>query len=54
VKFDLHPALLNTEQAELANLTTATTGVSISPAAKGSRPRRRGESAIRPNRLEMS
>jgi transketolase len=40
--------------AESANLITVTTGASINLATKGSRPHRCGESAIKPNRLEMS
>ena len=54
MKFDFHAALMNTERAELANFTTTTTGASINLAPKGSRPGRCGESAIKPNRLEMS
>jgi hypothetical protein len=54
VKCDFHPALMNTERAESANLITVTTGASINLATKGSRTHRCGESAIKPNRLEMS
>ena len=54
MKVDFHPALMNVERAESANLITATTGASINLATKGSRPRRCGESAIKTNRLEMS
>jgi methionine-S-sulfoxide reductase len=42
------------ERAESANLNIATTGAPMNLATKGFRPRRRGESAIKPNRLEMS
>jgi hypothetical protein len=54
MKFDFHPALLNTERAELANSTIVATGASMYLATNGSRPDRCGGSAIKPNRLEMS
>ena len=54
MKFDFHPALMNTERAELANVTTATTRAPMNLATKVSRPARCGESVIKPNRLEMS
>ena len=54
MKCDFHPALMDTERAESANLTIATTGAPMNLATKGFRPRRCGESAIKPNRLEMS
>ena len=54
MKFDFHPALVDTERAESADAIIATTGAPMNLATKGFRPRRRGESAIKPNRLEMS
>jgi hypothetical protein len=54
VKIEFHPALMNVERAESANLITTTTRASINLTTKGSRPRCCGESAIKPNRLEMS
>jgi hypothetical protein len=54
VNIEFHRALMNVERAESANLITTTTRASINLANKGSRPRCRGESIIKPNRLEMS
>ena len=54
MKFDFHPTFMDTERAESANLTIATKGAPMNLATKGFRPRRCSESAIKPNRLEMS
>ena len=55
MKCDFHPALMNTERAESANLIIATTGAPMNLATKGFSPAPlRGESAIKPNRLETS
>ena len=54
VKCDFHPALINTERAESANLTILMKGAPMNLATKRFRQRRCGESAIKPNRLEMS
>jgi hypothetical protein len=53
VKCDFHPALI-TERAESANLTISTKGAPMNLATTRFRSRRCAESAIKPNRLEMS
>ena len=53
MKIEFQPALMNVEQAESANLITATSAASVDLATKDSRPRCCGESAINPNLLEM-
>ena len=54
MRIEFRPGLMNVERAESANLITTATGASINLATKDSRPRCCGESAIKPNRLEMS
>jgi hypothetical protein len=46
VKCEFHPALINTERAESANLTITTTGAPMNLATKSFRPRRCAESPV--------